>query len=137
MARQLRLEYEGALYHITSRGNMQVAIYLDDENRTRFLVVLGHEVEQQGWRCYAYCLIDNHYHLLVDVTHKDIVTRHNAESYRTAARLLRRAANLPLKDTADVFGVSPSRISHIQRILEPRRLTQRERKANRLCKTKQ
>ena len=66
MARQLRLEYEGALYHVTSRGNAQAAIYLDDEDRTRFLGVLGKEIEQQGWRCYAYCLMDNHYHLLVE-----------------------------------------------------------------------
>jgi len=72
-----------------------------------------------------------------DVTHKDIVTRHHAESYQTAAWLLRRAANLSLKDTADVFGVSPSRISHIQRSIESRRLTQRERKACGLCKIKQ
>ena len=74
---------------------------------------------------------------IYDVTHKDIVTRHHAESYQTAAWLLRRTANLSLKDTADVFGVSPSRISHIQRMLESRRLTQRERKACTLCKIKQ
>ncbi len=66
MARQLRLEYEGALYHITSRGNAGAAIYLDDEDRTRFLDVLGREVKQQGWQCYAYCLMDDHYHLLVE-----------------------------------------------------------------------
>ena len=313
MARQLRLEYKGALYHITSRGNARAEIYLDDEDRTRFLGVLGQEVEQQGWQCYAYCLMDNHYHLLVEtpepnlskgmrrlnqvytqafnrrhgrvghvlqgrykaiivdkdnyllelcryivlnpvragmvktakdwrwssyrataglasvvdwlqtdrvlglfgrgralsqrryrefvkqgkaqpspwkalrgqvflgnerflesmdrllqgrhldnvpreqtlparpdkdrvldiiagvynVTHKDIVTRRHAESYQTAAWLLRRAANLSLKDTADVFGVSPSRISHIQRMIESRRLTQRKRKAWELCKIKQ
>jgi putative transposase len=312
MARQLRLEYAGALYHIASRGNAQAAIYLDDEDRTGFLDVLGREIEQQGWQCYAYCLMDNHYHLLVetpepnlskgmrrlnqvytqafnrrhgrvghvlqgryksiivdknnyllelcrdivlnpvragrvrsakdwrwssyrataglapavdwlqtdrvlglfgrsrplsqrryrefvkqglaqpspwralrgqvflgserflqsmerllqgrpldnvpraqtsparpdkdrvldivtgvyDVNHKDIVTRHHAESYHTAAWLLRRAANLSLKDTAEVFGVSPSRISHIQRMIESRGLTQRERKASRLCKIK-
>ena len=116
---------------------MQAVIYLDEEDQTKFLDVLGHEVEQQRWRCYAYCLMDNRYYLLVDVTHKDIVTRHHAESYHTAAWLLRRAANLSLKDTADVFGVSPSRISHIQRMIELRGLTQRERKACRLCNIKQ
>ena len=81
--------------------------------------------------------MDNHYHLLVDVTHKDIVTRRHAESYQTAAWMLRIAANLSLKDTADVFGVSPSRISHIQRMIESRHLTQLERKACGLCKIKQ
>ena len=72
-----------------------------------------------------------------DVTHKDIVTSHHGESYQTAAWLLRRAVNLSHKDTADVFGVSPSRISHIQRMIESRRFTQRERKACGLCKIKQ
>ena len=72
-----------------------------------------------------------------DVTHKDIVTRHHAESYQTAARFLRRAANLLLKDTADVFDMSPSRISHIQRIIESRRFILRERKAFWLCIIKQ
>ena len=72
-----------------------------------------------------------------DVTHKDIVTRRYAESYQTAACLLHRAANLSLRDNADVFSVSPSRISHIQHMIESRRLTQRERKACGLCKIKQ
>jgi len=66
MARQLRLEYEGALYHVTARGNARQAIYLDDTDRRQFLDLLGREVEQQQWRCYAYCLMDNHYHLLLE-----------------------------------------------------------------------
>ena len=66
MARQLRLEYEGALYHVTARGNGRQAIYLDDTDRRRFLDLLGQEIEQQQWRCYAYCLMDNHYHLLLE-----------------------------------------------------------------------
>jgi REP element-mobilizing transposase RayT len=66
MARQLRLEYEGALYHVTARGNARQAIYHDDTDRRQFLDLLGHEVEQQQWRCYAYCLMDNHYHLLIE-----------------------------------------------------------------------
>jgi hypothetical protein len=70
-----------------------------------------------------------------DVTHKNIVMRHHAESYQTAVWWLRRAANLSLKDTAEAFEVSPSRISHIQRMIESRGLTQRERKSCKLCKT--
>ena len=66
MARQLRLEYEGALYHVTARGNGRQAIFLDDTDRRLFLDLLGREVEQQQWRCYAYCLMDNHYHLLLE-----------------------------------------------------------------------
>ncbi len=66
MARQLRLQFPGAVYHLTSRGNAGQAIYLDDADRARFLDLLGREVEQQRWRCHAYCLMDNHYHLLVE-----------------------------------------------------------------------
>ena len=72
-----------------------------------------------------------------DVTRKDIVTRRHAESYQTAAWLLRRVVNLSLKDTADVFGGSTSHISHIQRMVEPRRLTQRGCKTCGLRKVKQ
>ncbi|VAW96106.1 FIG00759408: hypothetical protein [hydrothermal vent metagenome] len=66
MARQLRLEFAGGLYHLTARGNAQAAIYRDDHDRKRFLNLLGREIDQQGWLCYAYCLMDNHYHLLIE-----------------------------------------------------------------------
>jgi putative transposase len=66
MARPLRVEYEGAAYHITSRGNAGTAIFLDDGDRARFLEVLGTVVERFDWICHAYCLMTNHYHLLVE-----------------------------------------------------------------------
>ena len=66
MARQLRVEFEGALYHVTARGNARQAIYKDDLDRAHFLTVLAREIAQQQWRCYAYCLMNNHYHLLLE-----------------------------------------------------------------------
>jgi putative transposase len=66
MARQLRLEFPGALYHITARGNARADIYSDDTDRQTFLALLGREIAQQGWQCYAYCLMTNHYHLLIE-----------------------------------------------------------------------
>jgi len=66
MSRPLRIEYPGALYHVTSRGNVRDDIYLCDEDREKFLELCADEVGQQGWRCYAYCLMDNHYHLLLE-----------------------------------------------------------------------
>lgn len=66
MARPLRLEFPGALYHLTARGNAQQSIFLDDTDRQQFLRMLGHEVLQQQWRCYVYCLMGNHYHLVVE-----------------------------------------------------------------------
>jgi len=66
MARPLRLEYEGAVYHVTSRGNAGTKVFRDDTDRLRFLEVLGTVVERFGWICHAYCLMANHYHLLIE-----------------------------------------------------------------------
>lgn len=66
MARPLRLEFAGALYHVTARGNRKEMIFRDDEDRARFLALLAREVAQQRWRLYAYCLMGNHYHLLME-----------------------------------------------------------------------
>ena len=66
MSRPLRVEYPGALYHLTLRGNARGEIFLDDNDREMFLDVLGSVVERFGWRIHAYCLMGNHYHLLAE-----------------------------------------------------------------------
>ncbi len=66
MARPLRLEFAGALYHVTSRGDGREDIFLDDEDRRQFLAVLGEACERFNWVVHAYCLMSNHYHLLVE-----------------------------------------------------------------------
>jgi REP element-mobilizing transposase RayT len=66
MSRPLRLEYPGALWHVTSRGNERKAVFNDDEDRTRFVEILGETVSWAGWRLHAYVLMGNHYHLLVE-----------------------------------------------------------------------
>jgi putative transposase len=66
MARPLRIEYPGALYHVTSRGDRQEAIFDDDQDRRAFLKVLGDVVSRYRWRCHAYCLMGNHYHLMIE-----------------------------------------------------------------------
>jgi len=66
MARPLRIEYEGALYHVTSRGNAGQETFLDDTDRARFLDVLAQVVERFQWVCHAHCLMTNHYHLLIE-----------------------------------------------------------------------
>ena len=66
MARPLRLEYGGALYHITTRGDRRETIYEDITDREAFLDLMGTVCRRANWRCYAYCLMDNHYHLLVE-----------------------------------------------------------------------
>jgi len=66
MARSLRIEYPGAVYHVTSRGNGGQAVFLDDGDRAAFLQCLGLSIERHGWRCHGYCLMDDHYHLLLE-----------------------------------------------------------------------
>jgi putative transposase len=68
MARPLRLEFAGALYHVTARGNERRSIFLGDADtdRTAFLDVLASSCERFNWILPAYCLMTNHYHLLVE-----------------------------------------------------------------------
>jgi|PersoiStandDraft_1058852.scaffolds.fasta_scaffold07155_4 putative transposase len=66
MSRALRLEYEGAVYHVTSRGNERAAIFRDDMDRARFLEIVGRVASHLGWIVHAYCLMGNHYHLLLE-----------------------------------------------------------------------
>jgi putative transposase len=73
MARPLRLEFPGAVYHITARGDRQESIFDDDGDRLAFIELLGKEVSQQGWLLYAFCLMDNHYHLLLETPEPTLV----------------------------------------------------------------
>lgn len=66
MARPLRLEFPNAIYHVTARGNARTDIFLDDEDRELFLACLGDAVTRFGWLCHAYCLMGNHYHLMIE-----------------------------------------------------------------------
>lgn len=66
MARPLRLDFPGALHHVTARGNARQDIFFTASDRRLFLDNLGQVCERLGWICYAYCLLDNHYHILVE-----------------------------------------------------------------------
>lgn len=66
MSRPLRLEFSGALYHVTARGDRREDIYDDDEDREAFLAVLENVANRFNWLIHAYCLMSNHYHLLIE-----------------------------------------------------------------------
>jgi REP element-mobilizing transposase RayT len=66
MARPLRIEYQGAVYHITSRGNAKKPIFKDNEDREVFLSILEKVNERYNFICHAYCLMNNHYHLIIE-----------------------------------------------------------------------
>jgi len=66
MARPVRIEYPGAVYHVTSRGNEKRTVFQDDSDRETFLRILLPVNKRCNWTCHAYCLMDNHYHLLIE-----------------------------------------------------------------------
>jgi putative transposase len=66
VARPLRLVFPGGLYHLISRGNAGGKIFLDSLDRTAFLRTFDLAVQRFSWLCHAYCLMSNHYHLLVE-----------------------------------------------------------------------
>lgn len=66
MARPLRIEYDGAVYHVTSRGNERKPIFKDDGDRELFLNTLQQVNKRFHLLCHTYCLMDNHYHLIIE-----------------------------------------------------------------------
>lgn len=66
MTRPLRISFPGALYHVTMRGNAGADIFQDEVDRAGLLTVLGDTAVRYNWLCYAYCLMTNHYHLVVE-----------------------------------------------------------------------
>ena len=72
MSRKPRIQFPGALYHVMSRGNRKDKIFMDDDDRYDFIEKFTGVISQFGWECYAYCLLDNHYHLLVKTPQANI-----------------------------------------------------------------
>jgi REP element-mobilizing transposase RayT len=73
MARKLRVEYAGAIYHVMNRGDRREPIFKDDEDRQRFLTTLGEACAKTGWQVHALCLMDNHFHLVVETPQPNLV----------------------------------------------------------------
>jgi REP element-mobilizing transposase RayT len=73
MARQLRIEYPGAIYHVMNRGDRREAIFHDDVDRKRFVTTLSEACAKTGWQVHAYCLMNNHFHLVVETPDANLV----------------------------------------------------------------
>src|SRR5437773_6662867 len=73
MARKLRIEYRGAIYHVMNRGDRQEPIFEDDPDRERFLVILAEACFKTGWQVHAYCLMGNHFHLVAETPQANLV----------------------------------------------------------------
>ena len=73
MARKLRVEYPGAIYHVMNRGDRREEIFKDDKDRERFLETLGEVCAKTGWQVQALCLMPNHFHLMVETPQGNLV----------------------------------------------------------------
>lgn len=73
MARKLRVEYPGAIYHLINRGDRREAIFRDDHDRERFLSTLGEACAKTSWQIHAFCLMPNHFHLVVETPQPNLV----------------------------------------------------------------
>ncbi len=74
MPRQLRVEYEGAVYHVMARGDRREAIYHDDRDRFAWVGYLDQVCRRTEWRVYGWVLMGNHYHLLVETPRANLVS---------------------------------------------------------------
>ena len=73
MARKLRLEYAGAIYHIISRGNYRADVFGQDRTKAAFLDCLDEASGKAGWRVHAWCVMSNHYHLCLETPEPNLV----------------------------------------------------------------
>jgi len=73
MARKLRVQYPGAIYHVINRGDRHEAIFTDDGDRQIFLATLGEACQKAGWQVHAWCLVHNHFHLVLETPRANLI----------------------------------------------------------------
>jgi REP element-mobilizing transposase RayT len=73
MARKLRVQYPGAVYHVMNRGDRREPIYADDQDRLLFLETLGEACEKTDWQVHACCLMSNHFDLVLETPQPNLV----------------------------------------------------------------
>ena len=122
MARPLRIEYPGAFYHVTSRGNEQKDIFKSDIDREKFLSYLVSAGEKYGAEIHAYCLMTNHYHLILETPLGNLsqIMRHLNSSYTTYFNIKHKRVGHLLQGRykailvqADAYAAELSRYIHL------------------------
>lgn len=88
--RRPRLLAPNGIYHVTARGNRRQMIFQDDRDRRTFLVFLRRVVARKGWLCHAYCLMPNHFHLVLQIRSSNLSVGMQALNSRYAERFNRR-----------------------------------------------
>jgi len=122
MARPLRIEYPGAFYHVTSRGNEQKDIFKSRKDREKFLNYLESSTERYGAVIHAFCLMNNHYHILLETPTGNLsqIMRHLNGAYTTYFNVKRKRAGHLFQGRykailveADSYGLELSRYIHL------------------------
>ena len=92
MARPLRIEFPGAFYHVTSRGNERKAIFRSQRDREKFISYLESATVRYGAMIHVYCLMDNHYHLFVETPSGNLsqIMQHINGAYTTYFNVKKR-----------------------------------------------
>jgi REP element-mobilizing transposase RayT len=88
MPRALRIEYEGAIYRVMNRGDRREDIFLGDEDRRLFLETLEEACGKSRWQVHAYCLMSNHFHLVLETQLKETAALLLAGNWRSLANAL-------------------------------------------------
>jgi len=122
MARPLRIEFSGAYYHITSRGNERKPVFKGNRDRERFVSYLESATERYGAVVHVYCLMDNHYHLFLETPRGNLsqIMHHINGAYTTYFNVKRdRSGHLfqgrykAILVDADEYAVELSRYIHL------------------------
>ena len=125
MARPLRIIFPGAFYHITSRGNEQRVIFKSQRDRKKFLSYLESATQRYDARIHAYCLMDNHYHLLIETPSGNLpqIMRHINGAYTTYFNVKRKRSGHLLQGRykailvdMDIYAKELSRYIHLNPI---------------------
>jgi REP element-mobilizing transposase RayT/predicted nucleotidyltransferase len=122
VARPLRIQYPGAFYHVTARGNERKDIFRSTVDREKFLGYLESAASRYGAAVHAYCLLDNHFHLLVETPEGNLseIMRHINGAYTTYFNLKRKRAGHLFQGRykailveADAYAAELSRYIHL------------------------
>jgi len=122
VARPLRIEYPGAFYHVTARGNEKKDIFKSRKDREKFLSYLESATQRYGAVIHAYCLMSNHYHLLLETPQSNLsqIMKHINSSYTTYFNIKRKRAGHLLQGRfkailveADAYATELSRYIHL------------------------
>ncbi|MDA1274657.1 MAG: transposase [Verrucomicrobia bacterium] len=102
MPRRLRVEYSGAIYHVMSRGDRREDIFLDDVDWQDFIRTLAEACRKTGWQVHAYCLMSNHYHLVLETPDANLVAGMAWLQSSYTIRLNHGTSSLAMYSAADI-----------------------------------